>query len=802
MDTLTFLSSPAAPGSKIWTPGPDGKPVCADYSQPVGPFTVQRAPVSSLPSLLGMLTLCPFDAFLIRGKPIGDAQSIPYRRTKAHGSEPPTLEAEAHRVIPVDWDGKDAAPMRDLEAAARAVRAQLPSPYAQAECIAQATSSAGVKPGMRVRLWFYADRLVSDLEAKATFDGVGCVDLGIYQPHQPVYVATPRFQGMPDPLSARWLLLEGEPLVLPTPESAAALAGAQTASRALQGLGASTIPGQVYQAGGRNQAMTSLAGSMRARGMDADAIQAGLSAHNRTHCSPPLPDDEIGNIARSVANYEPTAVPVVAKVSSVQAEKALRKQLDRLKHDPGLLSDAAAHLKQHIIDGTLTETEIQSRIYKAVKQVHTGVTIIDALRAAPVIANTRGHAEWQLNLKMNAEGGITPGPENQARVFELHPDVSLWYDTRAERPIWERCPWGASPRPYNADFDGEHARRWLENSVGWLVAPRDPHLTIQAVARTRSADPFALWLESLVWDGTQRLTQVAAGILDAHDPAEANVFAWWLLSAVARTFTPGCQVDHVIVLEGPQGIGKTSFLRALAMHPRYYDRVASTGDLNNPRVVAKLQGPVIIELAELAALTKRAAEATKEFLDATVDKWTPMYGRDQRESPRKIVFAGTTNADDYLNDITGSRRMWPIKCGNIRLDLLQPHVTQLWAEAVAAFRSGAKWWPTPEESAELQLPGRVEERRAREYGEDEVAAFLSRDWRTEKATTPGPVPGDWQLKDGLVQELTLQWLAMHIGCNALEKAHALGRTLRALGWQKCVVRRGVPAVNIKIWRRK
>lgn len=795
MDTLTFLSSPSAPGSKIWTPGKDG-PVCAEYSQPLGPFSVRRAEASSLAGLLGVLTSCPFDAFHVRGRPLLEG-ALPYRRTKAHGSEPPSLEAEPHRVIPVDWDGKDAAPMRDLETAARAVRAQLPAPYRDAECIAQATSSAGVKPGMRVRLWFLADRLVSDLELKATFDGVGCVDPKIYQPHQPIYVATPRFQGLPDPLPARWCLLEGDPLVLPALD----LAGrteAQAASKALSGLASTIVPGQQFLSGGRNQALTSIAGSMRRTGLGPEAIEAGLQKHNIEKCVPPLPPDEVSNIARSMGNYEPSAIPVIAPVSVLAAEKALRAQAKRVKQDPDLLADAAARVKEHVVSGALTAAQVASA-FGAQKSLEP-TAIRAAVDAAPALSNARGRAEWQLALKMNAEGGITPGPENQARVFELHPEIALWYDTRAERPIWERCPWGVSPRPYNADFDGELARRWLENTVGWAVAPRDPHLTVHSVARARSADPFALWLDSLTWDGTSRLVHVAEGILGATNPAEANTFAWWMLSAVARTFAPGCQVDHVIVLEGPQGIGKTSFLRALATHPRYYDRLASTGDLTNPRVVAKLQGPVIVELAELAMLSRRASESTKEFLDGTIDVWTPMYAHDQRTSPRKCVFAGTTNVDDYLNDVTGSRRFWPIRCGSMRLDLLAPHIPQLWAEAVAAYRSGAKWWPTPEESLDLGLAKHNEERRAQEYAETEVEAFLARNWNTDRPTTPGPAPAAWQLsREGLVCELQIGWLAMHVGVNALEKAHALGRTLRALGWHRTERRRD--GEKMKIWRR-
>lgn len=213
-DTLTFLQSNGTVASKTHTPGG-----VTAYEASAGPFSVVRVAVESPQQLLATLQVCPANTFLVRGAPMPpDAVSIPYRRSKQHGVEPPTLAPEAHAVLPVDFDGSDpTVDGSDLAACAAHARASLPPAFHSAGCWAQATSSAGVKPGARVRLWFWCSRAVSDAEAKAWLEHSGA-DLAIYRPAQPIYVAPPSFQSVADPFAgrSRWCVLGGGLVPVPS----------------------------------------------------------------------------------------------------------------------------------------------------------------------------------------------------------------------------------------------------------------------------------------------------------------------------------------------------------------------------------------------------------------------------------------------------------------------------------------------------------------------------------------------------------------------------------------------------------
>jgi predicted P-loop ATPase len=106
-----------------------------------------------------------------------------------------------------------------------------------------------------------------------------------------------------------------------------------------------------------------------------------------------------------------------------------------------------------------------------------------------------------------------------------------------------------------------------------------------------------------------------------------------------------------------------------------------------------LAGIWIVELAELSAMTKAETTTLKHFLTKQEDYFRPAYGRMKERRPRQCVFIGSTNSQEYLRDETGGRRFWPMQCGSIDLDGLARDRDQLLAEAVAAYRRGAKWWP-------------------------------------------------------------------------------------------------------------
>jgi len=222
---------------------------------------------------------------------------------------------------------------------------------------------------------------------------------------------------------------------------------------------------------------------------------------------------------------------------------------------------------------------------------------------------------------------------------------------------------------------------------------------IAVAARDHAYHPVRRYLEALKWDGEPRLQIWLLDYLNATGDTVylAAVGRKFLISAVARVMQPGCQADHVLALEAPQGAGKTSAVRALAVKPEW-----AAGDL--PEIHGKdarlqLVGRWIIEIAELKAIRSSEIEAQKSFITQTHDTFRPPYGRRTAQFPRQSVFIATTNESEYLRDRTGNRRWWPVKCGRIDVAALERFRDQLWAEAVALFKAGEAWHPTPEESA-------------------------------------------------------------------------------------------------------
>lgn len=798
-DTFVLLSSPGTIGAKTWTPAGESA-----YDAGFGPFQVHNLPCASLADLAEILRSCPFNAFHVRGRTIDPgAVQIPYRRIKTHmkegRSEPPTLTEQAHHVIPVDFDGKDekAPPMSDLYEAARQVREILPWPFNGAECVAQATSGSGIKPGLRVRLWFFADRPAGDAELKRLFANTPGLDTAIYNPAQPIWVTHPRFIGVQDPFPRRWVHLDGaalslpEVMVPPVPEAHTPSAWAD----AFKGASEHIVQGD------RANTLTSIAGSMRARGLSPVAIAAALHEHNRTHVVPPLSAEDVDNIAHSIGSYAPREMAPPPK-DDAGASRELARQARRLADDPGLLVSCLGALKVHVCTGALTEPQVVTRLHSVLRKADTPVAKSDIERHLRAIPEPEVPVKpaWQLKLATNAEGGVKVGAANLATILRECPDFSLWYDVRARRAEITKAPWVSAGRSLD-EHDGSYLREWLDAKMGWSTCPEEPLHALGKVAQERSWDPWVQgYLDQLTWDGTPRLISAARRLLGAQTDRESICFAWWLLSAVARSYAPGCQADCMIVLEGHQGWGKTSFLRELAVAPRYYGRVATKESLQNPRVIAALQGPVLMEIAELASLSRRDVEATKEFLDCTVDTWIPLHARFQRSDPRRCVFAGTTNQDDYLNDITGARRIWPIRLTQ-RVDIpaVRAERDQLWAEAVAYYRQGMRWYATDAEAEALGMAEAVEARRAPEIAEETFTHLLTQKFVAGIARDGLAAPEQWMLNtQGELIAARGVWLREALKLTQ-EQARFMGKSLKACGWEPAT--KWIDGRKTKIWRR-
>ncbi|CAM3088808.1 VapE domain-containing protein [Paracoccus nototheniae] len=224
------------------------------------------------------------------------------------------------------------------------------------------------------------------------------------------------------------------------------------------------------------------------------------------------------------------------------------------------------------------------------------------------------------------------------------------------------------------------------HNVGGMTAE-----AVRAVAQMNQFHPIKDWLAVLAHDGEMRLDTWLTRYLGVADsPYVRAVGRAFLIAMVARVMRPGCKHDHVLVLAGPQGIGKSTACRIVGGE--------WTGD-NMPsiREGAKeaglyLRGHWLVELAELAPSRKAEAEDLKSFLTRGDDEIRAPYARRADIVPRQTVFIGTTNEAAFLRDMTGGRRFWPVTCGDM-LDTigLARDRDQLFAEAVAAFTAGERW---------------------------------------------------------------------------------------------------------------
>lgn len=227
---------------------------------------------------------------------------------------------------------------------------------------------------------------------------------------------------------------------------------------------------------------------------------------------------------------------------------------------------------------------------------------------------------------------------------------------------------------------------------------------IQTLAAQYVVNPMKQLMKTYKWDGVKRLTNWLVEYMGANSTEYTRAIGRkWMISAVARGMDPGCQADHMLILEGKQGIGKSRALRILGgpFYIEYSGAMKGTGT-SHKDMVAVIVGKSIVEMSELATLRKADMESLKAILTTVVDDARLSYERDAKQYPRTCVFAGTTNEmqGSYIADASGARRFWPFEAGMAKpmnLEALKRDRDQLWAEAVEAYENGEDWWTVPEE---------------------------------------------------------------------------------------------------------
>ena len=246
-------------------------------------------------------------------------------------------------------------------------------------------------------------------------------------------------------------------------------------------------------------------------------------------------------------------------------------------------------------------------------------------------------------------------------------------------------PW-QHPSKYWRDADDAQLVSYVDSHYG-TFSQRNYQIAVAKVTDDRSYHPIREFIDSLPdWDGIERVDTLLIDYLGADDtPYVRAVTRKTLCAAINRVEHPGCKFDSMLVLNGPQGIGKSTLISKLA--GEWFSDSLNLSDTKDKTAAEKLQGYWIMEIGELAGLRKAEVETLRSFLSRQNDIYRAAFGKRATPHPRQCIFFGTTNAESgYLRDTTGNRRFWPVKTpGEGRKqswNLTSAEVLQIWAETL------------------------------------------------------------------------------------------------------------------------
>lgn len=348
--------------------------------------------------------------------------------------------------------------------------------------------------------------------------------------------------------------------------------------------------------------------------------------------------------------------------------------------------------------------------------------IVVAAPATALVSDAKMRAEnlatWSFRLQRNAKGEIRNTAYNTALTLELHPSWAglFGYDEFRKEVFYRRAPEQSELAGVRAgdSFDEDHhptaMRVWFAFQCH---QPRSDELiaAVHHEARKHRIHAVREYLASVrgTWDGVDRNLAAYLGLGFEQTGYQRAVCAKWMRSAVARAMDPGCKVDTMLILEGPQGRRKSTGLRELCPDVRWYFEVASR-DTSHKDFMQDMRGKWLCEIPEVDQLIDSRHESElKALLSRRSDNYRPSYARKSSDFPRELVFSGTTNKSDYLRDATGNRRYWIVRCGDsIDPAAIARERDQLWAQALAEYEAGLQarlagdtgvcvWWLTNDE---------------------------------------------------------------------------------------------------------
>lgn len=338
-------------------------------------------------------------------------------------------------------------------------------------------------------------------------------------------------------------------------------------------------------------------------------------------------------------------------------------------------------------------------------------------------------ANWQEGLVYLKNGELANTLGNLQLILENDENInSIRLNRLADNmEITGKVPWRHYSKFWR-DADDAQLICYIDRAYGNFSA-RNYQIAVAKVTDDRGYHPIIDYFESLPeWDGEKRIERLLIDYLGANDNQYVRaVTRKTICAAAARVLQPGIKFDNILVLNGPQGIGKSTLISKLGQD--WYSDSLSLTDMNDKTAAEKLQGYWLMEIGELAGMKKADVDRVKAFISRQDDKYRASFGRRVTPHPRQCVFFGTTNTETgYLRDVTGNRRFWTVKTPGGQeshpWDLTEDDVKQIWAEALVLVKAGEKLYL----DTDVEQQAKVEQREAMEYDDREglVAAFLEK----------------------------------------------------------------------------
>ena len=388
-------------------------------------------------------------------------------------------------------------------------------------------------------------------------------------------------------------------------------------------------------------------------------------------------------------------------------------------------------------------------------------------------------AVWKASLRRTDDGALRAELTNAYLILKHAPE---WQGVLAFNEFSSRIE-KLKPPPV---FGGE-AGPWLDVDAGktlvwlqmvWSLRLRNS-LVAEEAARLVAWDarfhPVREWLERMPpWDGQARLPHLLPTVFGTDvNEYTTHIGQSLLVSSVARVFKPGCKVDEMVVLEGGQGLGKSTCIAELFGFDWYLEtsEPPTTKDF-----YVTMQGHTVVEIGEMQSFSKADINQVKMAITRRDDKYRAPYERHGDSHLRQCVFIGTTNADTYLSDPTGARRFLPVLVHKADIEYIRQWRNELWAEALHLYSTGFKWWDYPQDIAR-------EEQDAR-YVEDPWEEIIINYLEGQAPQVHYP-DGLW----GPINEVTTMTLLQHALQMDIAKMNKpeqrrVAEILRRLGWLK------------------